>query len=748
MVVTKGTSKQGNGIGGMSSRTAAWLAWSLWAVCVVLIVLALWLDFVTDLIVTEGPRLGPTMAVLTGVLSLTYPTVGALIASRLPTNPIGWIFCSLGLLYIAQRFSEAYADYALFENFAFPGGEYAAWFSTVLQYPGIFLAGVFLTLLFPDGRLLSRRWRIVAWMAVLGAGLTGISDAFNPDGLNTPSYDLENPFGVSAAIGGGLTTYELFDILSEVGPALLLISSIAALVSLILRLHRAWGDERQHLKWFLYATLPASVSFSYIFVIFSRLYFPVLRFLDPYLPFQWFFTYINDYYVPVISLLFVPVFTFIAILRYRLFDIDVVINRTLVYGALSACVVGIYVLVVVALGTVFQARGNLAVSLLATGFVAVLFQPLRSRLQRSVNRLMYGERDDPYAVLSRLGQRLEAALAPDAALNTVVQTVAQALKLPYAEISLKQGDGFLTAASYGDPADERVTLPLTYGAELVGRLNLAPRGPGEEFSSSDRRLLEDLARQAGVAAHAARLTADLQRSRERLVTAREEERRRLRRDLHDGLGPQLAAQTLKVGSARSLYGRDPAAADALLSELETNMEAAISDIRRLVYNLRPPALDELGLDGAIRESAAQYATNELNISVDTPQTLPSLPAAVEVAAYRIVQEALTNVVRHAAASECVIRLGLDSELELEITDDGVGMPEDRGAGIGLSSMRERAMELSGTCVVEPSLPEGTRVLARLPLPEHGSIERAADQRHEASGAQPSSPERPVGRKEY
>src|SRR5215216_67945 len=397
MVVTKGTRKQGRGVGRMSSRTAAWLAWSL---CVVLIVLALWLDFLTDLFVTEGLRLGPTMAVLTGVLSLAYPTVGALIASRLPTNPIGWIFCGLGLLYVAQRFTTAYADYALLWNFAFPGGEYMAWFSTVVEYPGIILAGVFLTLLFPDGRLLSRRWRIVVWIAVLGAGLTGISDAFNPDGLNTP-YDVENPFGVSAAIGGGLTTYELFDILSEVGPALLLISSIAALVSLILRLHSAWGDERQQLKWFLYATLPASVSFSFILIIFSRLYFPMLRFLDPYLPFQEFFTYIDTYAVPVFSLLFVPVFTFIAIVRYRLFDIDVVINRTLVYGALSACVVGIYVLAVVALGTVFQARGNLAVSLLATGLVAVLFQPLRSRLQRGVNRLMYGERDDPYAVLSR-----------------------------------------------------------------------------------------------------------------------------------------------------------------------------------------------------------------------------------------------------------------------------------------------------------------------------------------------------------
>src|SRR5215207_9990846 len=522
MVVTKGTRKQGRGVGGMSSRTAAWLAWSLCAVCVVLIGLALWLDFLTDLVVTEGPRLGPTMAVLLGVLSLTYPTVGALIASRLPTNPIGWIFCSLGLLYIAQRFSEAYADYALFENSAFPGGEYAAWFSTVVQYPGIILAGVFLTLLFPDGRLLSRRWRIVAWMAVLGAGLTGISDAFNPDGLNTPSYDVENPFGVSAAIGGGLTTQELFGDFSEVGPALLLISSIAALVSLILRLHRAWGDERQQLKWFLYATLPASVSFSYIFVIFSRLYFPLLTFLDPFLPFQWFFTYITGNYVPVISLLFVPVFTFIAILRYHLYDIDVVINRTLVYGALSACVVGTYVLVVVALGALFQARGNLAVALLATGLVAVLFQPLRMRLQRSVNRLMYGERDDPYAVLSRLGQRLEAALAPDAALNTVVHTVAQALKLPYAAILLKDGEEFRTAAASGSPLGEPETLPLVYQREEIGRLVIAPRAPGEQFSAADRTLLEDLARQAEVVVHAVRLTADLQRSRERLVTAREE----------------------------------------------------------------------------------------------------------------------------------------------------------------------------------------------------------------------------------
>ena len=217
------------------------------------------------------------------------------------------------------------------------------------------------------------------------------------------------------------------------------------------------------------------------------------------------------------ALLLVPVFTYIAILRYHLYDIDVVINRTLVYGALTACVVGIYVLAVVALGALFQARGNLAVSLLATGLVAVLFQPLRSRLQRGVNRLMYGERDDPYAVISRLGKRLEAALAPETVLPTVVETIAQALKLPYAAIVLKEGEGFRTAAAYGSPRGEPETLPLVYQREEIGRLVLSPRAPGESFSDADRRLLEDLARQAEVAVHAVRLTADLQRSRERLV---------------------------------------------------------------------------------------------------------------------------------------------------------------------------------------------------------------------------------------
>jgi signal transduction histidine kinase len=419
-------------------------------------------------------------------------------------------------------------------------------------------------------------------------------------------------------------------------------------------------------------------------------------------------------------LLLIPVSIGIAVLRYRLWDIDPIVNRTLVYGGLTTGVVGIYVLVVGGLGAVFQTGGNLLISLLATGIVAVLFQPLRDHLQRAVNRLMYGERDEPYTVISRLGQRLEATLAPDAVLPTVVETVKEALKLPYAAIALKQDDTLAIAAEDGrlqhsSLPNDLVRLPLVYQNEPVGELLLAPRATGESFSSADHRLLDDLARQAGVAAHAVQLTMDLQRSRERLVTAREEERRRLRRDLHDGLGPQLASLTLKLDAARNLLGHNPAATDALLAELKGQTQGAISDIRRLVYALRPPALDDLGLVSALREQAAQYQHTGVHITVQAPERMPSLPAAVEVAAYRIAQEALINVVRHADARNCTIRLALDNGLCVEVTDDGHGIEAEHHAGVGLHSMRERAEELGGNLAIESMPTRGTRVQARLPL---------------------------------
>jgi len=728
----------------LNTRSAVRLAWSLWVACVALLALALLLDFLRTEDILSYPwqtrrndrSLYPGYAVLTGMVSLVYPTIGALIVSRLPKNPVGWIFCGVGLLYQLHHFALAYSNYGLAENLSLPWSEYAAWFSLWVEFAGLILVGVFLTLLFPDGRLLSRRWWIVAWAAVLGAALAALADGFYPGRLATHGY-IENPLGVMGVVGHGLTTYGSLGASKILASALLLVSTLAALVSPLVRLLRASGDARQQLKWFLYAAVPAALGLAAFLIevmISNYTINSMFNMMGTFhtLPFDDYAVFYATSYVPAFALLILAVFTCVAILRYRLYDIDLLINRTLVYGALSACVVGIYVLAVVGLGVLFQARGNLGVSLIATGVVAVLFQPLRGRLQRGINRLMYGERDDPHAVTSRLGRRLEATLAPERVLPTVVETIAQALKLPYAAILVKEGEGFRSAAAYGSPTAEPEALPLVYQREEIGRLVIAPRAPGEQFSTGDRRLLEDLARQTEVAVHAVRLTSDLQRSRERLVTTREEERRRLRRDLHDGIGPTLTGLALQLNAVRKLVRGKPADAEETLERLERRTEDTLAEMRRLIYGLRPPALDDLGLIPSIYQQAQSQGMVDLPVgtrtderlengpvfSMEAPDELLPLPAAVEVACYRIVQEALTNVARHAHATSCLVRLSVDRDadmLEVEITDDGVGIPEHRVVGVGLSSMRERAEELGGTLAVEPRPEGGTRVLARLPL---------------------------------
>jgi signal transduction histidine kinase len=411
----------------------------------------------------------------------------------------------------------------------------------------------------------------------------------------------------------------------------------------------------------------------------------------------------------------IPLAVGLAVLRQRLWDVDVVINRTLVYGGLTAGLLAVYLAIVGGLGGLVRARGNLGLSLLSAAVVALLFAPLRDRLQRGVNRLLYGQRDEPYQVLSQLGRRLEGTLAPEAVLPAIVETVAGALKLPYAAIALHRDGVTQTAAATGVPVAEPLRLPLVHQHERVGELLVAPRSPTETLSPADRALLTDLARQASAAAYAVGLTGELQRSREWLVTAREEERRRLRRDLHDGLGPALASMTLQAEAARELLDREPDQAARLLDDLTTQLQASTADIRRLVYDLRPPALDDLGLVGALRAHLARVESTNLQVTLAAPNELPALPAAVEVAAYRIAQEAVANVARHAHARCCTVRLALkDAALAVEVTDDGIGIPPAPPAGVGLRSMRERAAELGGGCVVSGGPEGGTCVCASLP----------------------------------
>ena len=412
-----------------------------------------------------------------------------------------------------------------------------------------------------------------------------------------------------------------------------------------------------------------------------------------------------------------PISIGIAILRHRLFDIDIIFSRTLVYGSLTGLIVLIYMAIVSGLSAMFHAQNNIASGLVATAVIAILFQPLRERLQRGVNRLLYGERDDPATVLTRLAQQMETADTPTDILPNLVQTIAHTLKIPHVAIWLPNGENqFEPLATWGESPGHVEMIPLTYQKETIGRLVVAPRGPHEAFNRSEQQLLNTIAALTANTVRAVQLSDELRRSRRRIVTAREDERRRLRRDLHDGLGPQLASQTLGLEAVAQLMPANPEKAQALLSSLKIQAQEAMLDVRRLVYDLRPPALDDLGLIGALKQSASRYATGELRFSFDVPQTLPELPAAVETAAYRIAQEAMTNVVRHAGATLCTVRLSSrDAHLIVEIRDNGRGLSPDRTCGVGLQAMKERATELNGQFRLE-SLPDGgTLVQARLPL---------------------------------
>ena len=416
-----------------------------------------------------------------------------------------------------------------------------------------------------------------------------------------------------------------------------------------------------------------------------------------------------------------PIGVAIGILRYRMFDIEIVVNRTLVYGGVTVAILGVYALTVLVIGAVLPQAGGFAASLVATGLAALAALPIRDRLQLTVNRLMYGDRDDPYRALARLAQRLESTIEPMAIPSAVVDSVAEALRLPYVALEIGPHDAVELTTSRGEPVGDPLEIPLVYGAEQVGRLLLAPRARGEAFSASDTRLLDDLARSAGAAVHSVRLTLDIVRSRERLVAAREEERRRIRRDLHDGLGPTLAAIGMRAELAAEIAGHDASAAQEVLTKLTDDVGTALADVRRLVDGLRPPALDELGLIGAIRTQAERLGPEPV-FDIHADGHLSDLPAAVEVAAYRIAVEAMTNATRHADARRCEVVLTVAHNendgrrvLELSVADDGRGLPGLIRPGIGLLSMRERASEVGGSLEIGPSASGGTEVCAKLPL---------------------------------
>ena len=682
--------------GRVGGRRVVLLAWAMWALTMLAMLAVPWLYHLERQAAGFDFALPDARGVVAPLLaSVSAATVGAVLASRRPRHPVGWLLLAFGLSVIAGGLAQAYADYGRLSGApgALPAARYAA-----LCFPAIIVTGLallgFVLLLTPTGSLPSPRWR---WWARTTAAAPVVSLlAMMLASRPQPDQTIEGPFGLTSGVMppvGFQLAFAVANLAVVVGSA-----------SLVMRFRRARGRERQQLRWVALTAVPVALG-SVVAALATVVALPQDAILSG-----------TVFLGLAVGIYLLPLAIGAAILRYRLYDLDYIISRTVMYGLLTVGGVGVYVGVVKSAEWLLR-EGGPGGSLLATAVIAVGFAPARERLQRFVDRRLYGERHDPVRAMARLGERLRDApsgVPGGDVLAGVLQAVCEALRLPSASLRV---DNDAEVASFGRPATASESIPLEHEGQQVGALLVGLRAGEQILGVADRPVLEILAAPVAVALHAVLLSQELQRSRERLVAAREEERRRLRRDLHDGLGPILTAVTLKADAARSVLAGAPDRADALLAELRGDAKQAIGDLRQVIYDLRPAALDELGLLGALGEQVDRFGRQGLSITLHAPAALPVLPAAVEVATYRIITEALTNIARHADAHQVTITVAIDGDLRLEVQDDGTtGTANGDGwrPSTGLQSMAERAAEVGGTLQAGPT-PTGGRVHASLPL---------------------------------
>ncbi|GAA4778066.1 hypothetical protein GCM10023200_08730 [Actinomycetospora chlora] len=604
-------------------------------------------------------------------------------------RPVGGVLVATGAAWLVTGLAAQWLVEGLYVTPGAPGTSLA--YAVSARYGAFLLLGLPLVLLlFPDGRLpRGRGGRAVALASLAGTALLPVSL------LLVPSWVVEARSGVAfsprvAALDLDPHSVPLpfWPVVLDVAFALLPLGMVVPFAVVAVRHRRATGRRRLQLRWLVWAGLVDAL------VIGVALLLP-----EP---------------GPTVALLVAVTVTsgaiVVAVVRERLYDVERLLPTTLVAVALGLGVLVVDGLVLLVAGAAFGSRDS---ALLAVAVVAVLYTPLRSRLWRAARRLTRGSREDPYSAVATLAGHLETAVAPGEQLAALARSVAEAFRLPYVRVEIDRADGARAVVEHGSTDHPTAVLPIRYRDETIGRVAVAE---GRRLSDADQRLLGDLLRQAAGAARAGALSASLQQARADLVTAREEERRRLRRDLHDSLGPGLGAVTLRIETARGLAARDPGRADEVLAQAVADVGTLLTDVRRLVHDLRPPALDELGLSGALRAQARRLSGDGLEITVHgEPGDLAGLTAACEVAAFRIASEAMTNVVRHASATRATVDLARRGDrLVVTVTDDGRGIGTDVVAGVGTLSLRERAAELGGRTTVACPPDGGTVVTAELP----------------------------------
>jgi len=604
------------------------------------------------------------------LVGLAWALTGAVVAWLRPRNPLGWLLIIAGT---CASFSASLAEYGAagipVTDEPWPLARWAAWLGSALWLAGLLPLASLLPALYPHGQLPGPRWR---WpVAGAAAGIVLLTVA----GLLDPSfYDDVVPGYPSPVSAPGLA-----QVLYVVAAVTLVPGTLAIWAMSLVRLARSRPPERQQLAWLLAVVLPL---FVLVFV--------------PGVP-EWVFD---------AWLFLVPVAIGIGVFRHNLLGIEVVLRRGLVYATLTGVVVTVYLAVTVVAGSRLD-RDPLP-GVVAAALVAVGLTPLRERLQRAVDRLVYGERHDPMSAVTRLGDRV-AADEPDL-LSAVLRIVTTAVRAPGATVTAPDGR---LLASYGCPTTGPA-FPLRVGGLDVGALTVSARTPGESYTAGDQRLLGALVPQVAVVVRALELAEALEAERDRVVAATRTERDRLRRDLHDGLGPSLSGIRLGLLAMHdALTAGDGATGAELLDRIRGEVDITVGEVRRIIDGFRPAVLDDTGLAGALRRHAAG-ASAGVNVDLAVPD-LPQLPPQVETAAYRIAQEALTNVIRHAEARNARITLAIaDDALTVEVADDGAGLNGSARDGVGLASMRQRAEALGGTLALT-STDGGTTVTATLPL---------------------------------
>jgi signal transduction histidine kinase len=689
--------ESGAGVEPVQRYTARWVAWSVGVVSIALLVAALIL-FLIDRSRVPLPESIGVWSLLTGfeiAVNVPVPVLGALIASRQPRNPIGWIYLVATFLFALAAFGQLYAVHVLLvDPGILPGGRFLAWLSAALL-PIALCMLPFLFLLFPTGHLPSTKWRPVAWLA--GLGLLCLTAG----SITLASRIWSDPFAGSEDAMRGLSGFVLLVLV--VGEIALPVTLVLSAVSVVGRFRRARGDERQQVKWFVAAA--ALVAVSITLGLFSET--------------------IAASVAASLSIAFMDVAIAIAVLKYRLYDIDLIIGKTIVYGLLAAFITAVYVLVVVLIGAVIGVTEGL--SLIATAIVAVAFQPLRGHAQHFANRLVYGERATPYEVLSKFSEQVGETYSGEDIHARMVRLLAEGTGATSAGVWLMVDEEFRPVATWptnGTPpavpagagrnpsfGEATTAVPVKHRGELLGMLTVV-KPPNEPLTPVEQTLVNDLAGQAALLLVNSVLIEDLRASRQRLVTAQDEERRRLERNLHDGAQQQLVALSVKQRLAEGLVRKDPNKAAEMLADLQADTAEALENLRDLARGIYPPLLADQGLPAALE---AQARKASVPITIDS-NGVGRYPQEVEAAVYFCCLEALQNVVKYAEATKANVSLSSQpGQLSFSVTDDGKGFdPATRTGGSGLQGMADRVAALGGSLNVRSEPGTGTTVTGQVP----------------------------------